>query len=149
MSDFLDHLKSMPRLDAFAYDHPPSLLGYRLVLTCRACPEQYDVMLDCVGGVAGGGPHSESVVIGYLRLRHGHFRAEAPDCGGEILYEAFTEGDGMFDDDERLRHLTIAVMCIDGCGAPCQRRTGQRSELIRHPRGSADRHTNCDQFSRR
>ena len=114
MSDFLDHLKRMPGLDAFDFEYPSLLLGYGLVLTCRACPEQYAVTLDGVAEVADGGSSSKPTVVGYLRLRHGHFRAEAPDCGGETVYEAWPKGDGMFDDDERLHHLTTAVLCIDG-----------------------------------
>ena len=37
--------------------------GYRLILTCGACPEQYDVF-------------DGDRQVGYLRLRHGHFRAD-------------------------------------------------------------------------
>ena len=70
---------------------------YTLVLTCHACPEQYDVFL-----------HGEEV--GYLRLRHGHFRAE---CRNSVVYEASTRGDGIFEDDERDHHLRMAVSAID------------------------------------
>ena len=114
MSDFRDHLQRMPRLGAFDFEYPRALLGYGLLLTCTACPEQYDVTLDDVADVASGGMRPEPTVVGYLRLRHGHFRAEAPECGGETVYEAWPKGDGMFDDDERLRHLTSAIICIDG-----------------------------------
>jgi len=70
----------------------------RLVLTCRCSPEQYDVY----DGVEE---------IGYLRLRHGHFRAE---YRGEVVYETSDIlGDGWFDSDaERTEQLTAAVIAI-------------------------------------
>lgn len=75
--------------------------GHRLICTCAACPEQYEVF------------HNQSRQhIGYLRLRHGHFRADYPDVGGEAVYEADTKGDGCFDDDERMEHLTNAVRAL-------------------------------------
>jgi hypothetical protein len=87
------------------YDPSPAdiIIGhYRLICTCSACPEQYDVIDDI-----------NNTVVGYLRLRHGHFTAEYPDCGGELVYNAATRGDGMFDDDEeRMRELTAAVAAI-------------------------------------
>ena len=42
----------------------------KLVLTCGACPEQYD---------AFDGERQ----VGYLRLRHGHFTVTCPDVGGD------------------------------------------------------------------
>lgn len=74
--------------------------GFKLELTSTACPEQYDVF-DANGDQ-----------VGYLRLRHGYFRADVPDCGGETVYDANTKGDGMFDDDERMEELTKAVRAI-------------------------------------
>jgi len=74
--------------------------GLRLVCTCSACPEQYDVF------------DKNNDQVGYLRLRHGYFRADVPDCGGETVYESETKGDGIFDDDERLFELTKAVKAI-------------------------------------
>lgn len=73
---------------------------YRLVLTCAACPEQYDVY-DEKGGQ-----------VGYLRLRHGRFSVEYPNIGGEIVYLAAPAGDGLFVANERQFHLTQAVMSI-------------------------------------
>ncbi len=70
---------------------------YRLVCTSDGCPEQYDVYL-----------HDEEV--GYLRLRHGHFRAEVND---NIVYEAFPKGDGSFESDEREQYITNALIAID------------------------------------
>ncbi|NBT75145.1 hypothetical protein EBZ80_18315 [bacterium] len=70
-------------------------------MTSRACPEQYDVF-DAHGEMAG-----------YLRLRHGYFRADYPDCGGETVYTSNTKGDGLFDDDERMPELTKAVAALD------------------------------------
>jgi len=68
----------------------------KLVQTCGACPEQYDVYL-----------HNQNV--GYLRLRHGYFRAEH---NGTIVYDANTIGDGCFDGSERDQHLTNAKKAI-------------------------------------
>ncbi|HZH10603.1 MAG TPA: hypothetical protein VEZ24_09545 [Microvirga sp.] len=74
--------------------------GYELLLTCGACPEQYDVLKD-------------GEQVGYLRLRHGYFRADYPDCGGETVYEAEPDGDGEFLDEERGHYLTEAVNALD------------------------------------
>lgn len=71
----------------------------RLVQTCGACPEQYDVF------------HGKRKV-GYLRLRHGHFRAHFLGVGGEVVYEAETIGDGIFDASEREHHLTMAKTAL-------------------------------------
>jgi hypothetical protein len=74
--------------------------GYKLVCTCRACPEQYDVF------------EQDGKKVGYLRLRHGTFRADAPSCGGDTVYSSMPRGDGIFDDDEREKELTNAVEAI-------------------------------------
>ncbi len=50
------------------------LHGLRFVLTCGACPEQYDVFLG-------------DKQIGYVRLRHGELSVETPDCGGALVLE--------------------------------------------------------------
>jgi hypothetical protein len=75
--------------------------NYRLICTCSACPEQYDVFDNTTGGL-----------MGYLRLRHGGFRADCPDVGGEIVYSSNPKGDGIFDEDERLPELIKAVVAI-------------------------------------
>lgn len=73
----------------------------RLVKTCSACPEQYDAFED-------------GKQVGYLRLRHGEFRVDYPDCGGETIYTATPNGDGeFFDDDERDYFLRFAVDAIE------------------------------------
>ena len=64
--------------------------------TCGACPEQYDA-------------YFEGKNIGYLRLRHGYFRAEYND---KIVYEAYPNGDGAFDHNERKRYLKKAKKAI-------------------------------------
>lgn len=75
--------------------------GFKLICTCGACPEQYDVF------------DSSGKKVGYLRLRHGRFRADFGDCGGETVYESQTRGDGVFDDDERMVELGRAVEAIN------------------------------------
>jgi hypothetical protein len=74
--------------------------GYRLVCTCAACPEQYDVF------------KQNGSKVGYLRLRHGRFRADCPCVGGKTVYESSTKGDGTFDEDERLPEITKALDAI-------------------------------------
>lgn len=71
--------------------------GYRLELTCVACPEQYDVF------------DTQGNQVGYLRLRHGVFTATVPDVGGECVYRANVLGDGCFENSERHGHLTLAI----------------------------------------
>ncbi len=48
-------------------------------------------------------------MVGYMRLRHGHFTVECPDVGGAFVYRAYPNGDGSFDDDERDYYLQWAV----------------------------------------
>jgi hypothetical protein len=74
--------------------------GYRLHQTCGACPEQYDVFDDLGQQVA------------YFRLRHGGFRVNVPDVGGEVIYRAEPKGDGAFFADERVHYLTEAVLAV-------------------------------------
>lgn len=70
-----------------------------LIRTCHACPEQYDVKLD-------------GKQVGYLRLRHGSFTAEYPDCGGRLVYQANPKGDGIFESEERDLYLRKALEAI-------------------------------------
>lgn len=74
--------------------------GLKLVCTCGACPEQYDVF------------DASGQQVGYLRLRHGYFRADVPECCGETVYEAEPRGDGIFETDERAGYLSAAVAAI-------------------------------------
>lgn len=70
-----------------------------LYLTSSACPEQYDIKMD-------------GNLVAYYRLRHGEFYVDYPKCGGERIYEASPNGDGIFDDDERLFYLTKALRSL-------------------------------------
>lgn len=70
-----------------------------LELTCAACPEQYDVYL-------------KDKKVGYLRLRHGVFRCDYPDCGDETIYKAYPKGDGMFEYEERHMYLQGALAAL-------------------------------------
>lgn len=96
-------------MDFPVFDYSPTLqesfniikIGdYELVLTCPACPEQYDVFI---------GTDRKA----YFRLRHGTFTVEVPDCGDTLLFEAYPNGDGCFTTEERERYLTEAIMRVD------------------------------------
>lgn len=78
---------------------PMLIHGYELKRTCYACPEQYDV-------------YAGDEMVAYFRLRHGTFRVDVPDCGGDTIYEASPRGDGIFDNDERVRYLTEAILAV-------------------------------------
>lgn len=88
--------------DGYSADDSDIVIGrYRLICTSSACPEQYDVFDDV-----------DKKQVGYLRLRHGHFRADLDSHGGETVYESDTRGDGVFEDDERMPELTKAVAAL-------------------------------------
>ena len=72
----------------------------RLDKTCDACPEQYDAF------------DESGRLIGYLRLRHGYFTVQCPDAGGDLVYSAEPEGDGIFGDIERDIYLLAAKKAI-------------------------------------
>ena len=69
------------------------------------CPEQYYVF-------------DGEKEVGYLRLRHGQFRAYWTEGETVTVYEAYPNGDGGFDDDEREKYLTAAVQAIDAARCP-------------------------------
>lgn len=71
----------------------------KLVKTCSACPEQYDVFT----------PEGEE--IGYLRLRHGGFRVDYLPTD-ETVYYAEPKGDGCFESDERDYYLSKACEAL-------------------------------------
>jgi hypothetical protein len=78
------------------------VIGLELVLTCEACPEQYDLR----------GPDGEQ--LAYFRLRSGRFTVEVPDVGGEVAFFHEWPDDplkGMFDSDaERAGALAIGIV---------------------------------------
>lgn len=75
--------------------------GLNFIRTCDACPEQYDVY------------DKESNIVGYVRLRHGFLYAEYPYVGGEMVYEAYPKGDGIFRGDrERKYHLSLIASAL-------------------------------------
>ncbi|AGC36151.1 hypothetical protein B7L88_gp137 [Rhizobium phage RHEph10] len=51
-------------------------------------------------------------MVGYLRLRHGYFRVEYPDIGGDVILDGHPVGDGCFDPDERDEWLNRAKTAI-------------------------------------
>lgn len=73
------------------------------VQTCGACPEQYGVFLG-------------SEQIGYVRLRHGAFRVDYPDCGGEVVMRAEFddwEDQGAFaTEEQRAEYLAAAEVVL-------------------------------------
>lgn len=71
----------------------------RLVLTCGACPEQYDAYVG-------------DELVGYLRLRHGYFSVRCPDPSGYEVYSAHPRGDGIFESGERETYLRFGVQAI-------------------------------------
>lgn len=75
----------------------------RFVLTCHACPEQYDVFLG-------------SEMIGYVRLRHGEFPVDYPDCGEQTVMEAKLndwEDQGAFaTPEQRSKYLAAAEILL-------------------------------------
>lgn len=71
----------------------------KLIQTCGACPEQYDAMYN-------------GKIVGYLRLRHGYFQVRYPSASGELIFEANTRGDGIFDSGEREEYLEAAKDAI-------------------------------------
>lgn len=73
--------------------------GLELRLTCPSHPEQYDV-------------YDGEKQVAYFRLRHGEFRVDVPECGGEIIYEVEPEGDGFFEEHERQKYLEEAVRAV-------------------------------------
>lgn len=77
-----------------------SIHGYTLHRTCYACPEQYDVF-DVDGNM-----------VAYLRLRHGAFRVDVPDCGGDTILSEGVEDDGIFSDKNRRKYLVKAIKRI-------------------------------------
>lgn len=76
--------------------------GYKLLNITAACPEKWEVY------------DSHDHRVGYLRLRHGYFAAYCNPSWDVLVYETNTIGDGCFDYDERLAHLTAAVKAING-----------------------------------
>jgi hypothetical protein len=80
--------------------------GIQLYRTCDACPQQYDAYKDF-------GDDEGLQQVGYLRLRHGRFRVDVPDCGGETIYTANPKGDGIFEVYEEEFYLRAACQAID------------------------------------
>jgi hypothetical protein len=73
---------------------------FRLVMTCGACPEQYDV-------------YRNGEQVAYFRLRHGTFRVDVPNAAGKTIFEVCPEGDGAFTNFERGRWLRKALRAVE------------------------------------
>ena len=76
------------------------LMKIILIRTCTACPEQYDAFT------------ANRIQVGYLRLRHGYFRVDYPNVSGEMIYEAYPKGDGIFEEFERKYYIKQAKKAI-------------------------------------
>lgn len=81
------------------FNHAISTDDIELVLTCGACPEQYDAFY-------------QGKQVGYLRLRNGHFTVDYLKCNGEEVFSACPDGDDCFTDEEREEYLTAAKNAI-------------------------------------
>lgn len=66
--------------------------GLRFVLTCSACPEQYDVF-------------KGDEQIAYVRYRHGSLTVETPDCGERLVLHTDIGDLGILSDAERAKIL--------------------------------------------
>ena len=71
--------------------------GISLVMTCGGCPEQYDAY------------NGKGQKVGYFRLRHGNFTVDYGGCGGETIYRAHPDGDGLFEAYERDHFLREGI----------------------------------------
>lgn len=70
--------------------------GLEIKMTSGACPEQYEIFKD-------------GQQVAYYRLRHGEFTVDFPNVTGEEIMCESPNGDGIFDNDERLTYLTKAM----------------------------------------
>ena len=81
----------------FEIEKDTTIDGLKFVMTCQACPEQYDV-------------YKDDALVGYVRLRWGTVRCDVPDCGGDTIYRESVGNDGFTgvfsDETERMTHLT-------------------------------------------
>lgn len=79
--------------------------GVDLVQTCRACPEQYDMLL-----------YGERV--GYFRLRHSYYTVEVPGPSlnpeDRVLEEDYCPGEdaGIFDPEHRESALLRGIWAV-------------------------------------
>lgn len=81
---------------------PEDLLNkVKLNITCSAYPEQYDMFFD-------------GKYVAYFRLRHGSYTVTEPFSvtDPQILYEAYTYGDGEFMGNEREFFLTMGIASV-------------------------------------
>lgn len=72
----------------------------KLVPLCGSCPEDYDA-------------YWQGKRIGYLRLRHGYFRASCPDVSGDLVYHVYV-GDELdhFPSELRNHYISEALKAI-------------------------------------
>ena len=79
------------------------VLGFQLVLTCSACPEQYDVFLG-------------ERQVGYIRFRWGSLEVDFLRCGGRALIDErllrHSPDSGQLRHDDRSEVLQRACAAI-------------------------------------
>lgn len=103
---------------------------YDLKLTNAVAPEQYDVFFN-------------GYVVGYLRLRHGHFTAQYSDPSGPIVYESKPAGSEMFqNDEERSDNLQKAVQEIHAHRINLQKESSsaRMKEILKYSQGDPIKH---------
>ena len=72
--------------------------GLDFIMTCSACPEQYDVLKD-------------GEMVGYVRFRFSELRCDYKDCGGERIYTHLFDDCPMLgtfiNNSERMHYLKL------------------------------------------
>lgn len=74
------------------------MIEVELRQTCSACPEQYDMYIDCKN-------------IGYFRTRHGYFTVEYL-LNETQVFASGIKGDGGFDPEERDFFLEEGIKAV-------------------------------------
>ena len=74
---------------------------FKLIQTCGACPEQYDIYLE-----------DNDKRVGYMRLRHSHFYVNHISTY-QTVYNSWVNGDGIFENEqERHKYISLGLEAI-------------------------------------
>ncbi len=87
--------------------------GYLFVMTCGACPEQYDIYRPANPGDLADERHPDHTQVGYFRLRHGSLTVNCPGYAGQLVLDGSPRGDGVLTADERVRWLRFAAKAVE------------------------------------